>query len=134
MADRSPSHVGIGTVFALLAALPVSALASDMAGAGAGALLAMAWAALAVANVLVTVLIAWRRARAGRSGALAYLLVPLETVLFTGVTILLAGHALLDLFVLFAAPIPMAAWGLAHYLHREREPEFRYRPPKYRRR
>lgn len=102
-----------------------------MAGIGIAGLLLAAWGVLAVLNLLVTLVVVTRRMKRHVAGAGWYLLVPIETALFTGLAIVLIGHDLADRFFLFAVPIPLAAWGLAHVLHREREPEFRYRPKRY---
>lgn len=124
--DAMPSLRAAGPGL-LLMACSTDALASEMAGAGVAALLMAAWGLLAVVNVLVTAFVVSARARRQADGAGTYLLVPLETALFTALAVAVAGRNLLDLFFLFAIPIPLAGWALAHWLHRERAPEPRYR-------
>lgn len=128
--DRLP-RAGIAWSALLLVVCAPDVLASDMAGIGIAGLLLAAWGVLAVLNLLVTLVVVTRRMKRHVAGAGWYLLVPIETALFTGLAIVLIGHDLADRFFLFAVPIPLAAWGLAHVLHREREPEFRYRPKRY---
>lgn len=126
------SYAGIAWAALCWAVIVPQASASDMAAIGAGTLLLTAWGVLAALNLLVTVVVVVRRVGRQSPGARWYLLVPVETWLLTILAVFVAGSRLVDMFFLFAVPVPLAAWALAHRLHREREPEFRYRHTRYR--
>jgi hypothetical protein len=106
------------------------ALASDMAAIGAGTFLIVAWMAMWALCAVVSVVVARRRQRRSSPGALWYLWVPVETGVGTIVGAAMLAYSGIDplnRFFLYALAVPLAAWGLAHLLHREREPTFRYR-------
>lgn len=101
--------------------------ASDMAGIGVASLMLSAWGVIGALCLIVSCMVAADRRRREVPGAGWYLMVPVETAAVTIVATIVLGPQLGDVFAIVALAVPLLAWVGAHRLHREREPEFRYR-------
>lgn len=98
-----------------------------MAAIGLGTIIALAWQAMLLACIVVSIVVAVRRRRRNVHRALWYLLVPVEMVAFTLVMAFLFFRADIDLFepaalLLLAVGAPAAGWLIGHVLHRPRTP------------
>lgn len=101
------------------------ALASDTYGIGEGVMIGLAMAVLFACIVVVTCVVAWRRCRQHGRRGLWYLLVPVEVVVLTMLTLNLTGGmpwanglGYAGVAVL-ALSLQLLAWGAAHLLHHE---------------
>jgi uncharacterized membrane protein YhaH (DUF805 family) len=101
------------------------ALASDVYGIAEGLMMVLAMAVLFACIVVVTCVVAWRRCRQHGRRGLWYLLVPVEVVVLTTLTLNLTGgmpwaRALgYPGLAVLALSLQLLAWGAAHLLHHE---------------
>jgi uncharacterized membrane protein YhaH (DUF805 family) len=109
--------------FALMAC--GQALASDVYGIAEAVMIGLAMAVLFACIVVVTCVVAWRRCRQHGRRGLWYLLVPVEVVVLTTLTLNLGGGmpwpnglGYAGVAVL-ALSLELLAWGAAHLLHHE---------------
>jgi hypothetical protein len=101
------------------------ALASDTYGIAEGVMIGLAMAVLFACIVAVSFVVAWRRCRQHGRRGLWYLLVPVEVVVLTTLTLNLIGgmpwaRALgYPGLAVLALGLQLLAWGTAHLLHHE---------------